>query len=101
LKNDRKRHIKNVISKSNNAKEKDLEIIKDKIQLLKSREINHLQITNGHDFLKVLSKYCNGKTNDGHLASAIRIKYNFHNFSKTNLYKDTKNWAEQKNCSIY
>lgn len=99
-------YFNRLISKSPNAKIIDIEVIKTKIEDLKAKNPNPFQLCNGHDFIKALSQFLRekGKTknlNDDLISSIFRINYNNSLFSKTVLYSKTKEWAENKTCTIH
>lgn len=99
-------YFSRLISKSPNAKIIDIEVIKTKIEDLKAKNPNPFQLCNGHDFIKALSQFLRekGKTknlNDDLISSIFRINYSNDLFSKTVLYSKTKEWAENKKCTIH
>jgi hypothetical protein len=77
-----------------------------KIRSLKKENLNYFQLCNGHDFIKTLAQYIRtyGNTKnitDATLSSILRINYSFSYFEQTNLYKNTKKWADAQPCEIY
>jgi hypothetical protein len=99
-------YFSRLISKSPNAKIIDIKVIKTKIEDLKAKNPNPFQLCNGHDFIKALSQFLRekGKTknlNDDLISSIFRINYSNDLFSKTDLYSKTKEWAENKKCTIH
>jgi hypothetical protein len=76
------------------------------ISFFKLNPLPSSQITNGHDFVKVLSRFIikNGsikQISEETIASLLRSNYRKEYFEKTKLFKDTKEWAANNNCNIY
>jgi hypothetical protein len=102
---DFQQYFNNLLSKSPNAQITDLNLILAKIQVLKSKNPNPLQLCNGHDFLKALAEFLrkNGKVvnlSDDLLTGIFRIKYGKEYFSKTELYTKIKQWADYNNVDM-
>lgn len=106
LKIDFDQYFARVLSQSPNAKITDKTIIQGKMSILKATNPNPLQLCNGHDFMKAFSQYikqnCSVKNvNDEHVASSCRMAFAFNHFSRTELYLNTKMWADNNHCVIY
>ncbi len=101
---DEKMLIQRVIEHSPNAKIKNVETIFDSVQQLYDDNHDLLQVCNGHDFMKVMAHFCSSShkgINEKDMAIHFRITYNKEMFQKTQLFKDTTDWANQNNCIIY
>lgn len=101
-----KEYYRRSLRKSPNARIKDFDTIDSKIKALKEQGYDFLQLTNGHDLIKALAEYLRKKgTGAGisadSISSSVRIKYTDIQFSMTELYKTTKQWADSNNCVIY
>ena len=100
-------YLMRVFSKSPNAIIKDEQLIREKITSLMELEPNLLQLTNGHDLLKVLAKYFKEKTkhtwldNDKIIASTLRIAFTSTHFQATNLYQELENWSLENGVVIF
>lgn len=99
-------YFKRVLSKSPNAKITDKKIILDKIKALKDTNPHPLQLCNGHDFMKAISQYVKQEfgvkgVSDKHIVSSCRMTFSFNHYSSTELYNNTKMWADKKKCVIY
>lgn len=99
-------YLKNLLSKSPNARLTDFETINSKLLELRSTNPNQYQLCNGHDYLKALSEYLrihgnNSSINSEIISSIIRIKCSKTIFRTTNLHHLTKTWAEENNVEIY
>ena len=98
-------YFNRLLSKSPNAKTLNKESIISKVKVLKSRNPHKFHLCNGHDFIKIFSKYLRdyGKVKglgDEMVSSILRIKYKKEDFLKTSLYVKIKQWSEYKNCDI-
>ena len=103
---DFKQYFSRVLSKSPNAKITDKTIILDKMKVLKDTNPNLLQLCNGHDFMKAISYYLNQVfnvkgVNHENVASSCRMTFSFNHYSSTELYNNTKMWADKNKCVIY
>lgn len=102
---DLQQYFMRILSKSPNAKITDIKIVEEKINALNGECFDGFQLTNGHDFIKALSKYLNessGRTvGEGEIASSLRISYNIDHFKKTKLFFNSKMWADKMNCDIF
>ena len=87
-----------------NRKNKQYRISQKKVRFLRNAETHPsleelLDITNGHDFLKVLRNYCaNAKRRypgEKQLAAALRCAFDVSAFSRTELFRELKKY-EQK-----
>ncbi|MDZ7879529.1 MAG: DUF4435 domain-containing protein [Saprospiraceae bacterium] len=82
---------------SQNATLKDDELILLEIQEIENDNHDLLQLTNGHDMMKIMSAYFSSLNkkgiNDTDLASVLRIAFSLEDFKMTQLYKDTLEWA--------
>ncbi len=99
-------YISRVLGKSLNPKITDRTVILQKIEVLKSKTPDIYQLCNGHDFFKALLQYINlqhnaTKVNSENIASACRMVYNETYYQTTELYQNTKQWADDNNCVIY
>lgn len=100
------KYLKRVLSKSDNARIKDKDIIQRKIDSLVLEKPDLLQLTNGHDLLKIFAKYFNEKTNhkrhdNEDLATAIRMSFTANHFEKTKLYIELLAWGKEKNTKLF
>ncbi|WP_183580950.1 DUF4435 domain-containing protein [Mucilaginibacter sp. X5P1] len=99
-------YFSRVLSKSPNARINDLSVILNEIDSLKRTNPNPFQLCNGHDFIKAFSHFAknNGKQNACNhetISSAFRMNFRNEYFLKTQLYNDTKNWADINHCIIH
>ena len=99
-------YFSRLLSKSENIRINDIAIIQDKINALKTQYPNPFQLSNGHDFMKALSKFLGetqqaNRMSDEDIASAFRISFTDAFFKKTALYQHTKSWADSNNCVLY
>jgi Protein of unknown function (DUF4435) len=82
---------------SPNATFKDDELILLEIQAMENDNHDLLQLTNGHDLMKIMAAYFSSLNkkgiNDADLASVLRIAFSLEDFKMTQLYKDTLEWA--------
>jgi len=95
-----------ILSKSPNAKLTDISVALGKIQSQEETYPNYLQLTNGHDFMKALSKFViitgDGRIiGDENISSSLRMAFTFEHYKRTKLYTETKAWAVEKSCSLY
>jgi hypothetical protein len=98
--------IEKVIERSPNAKNKDIDQVFDTVQQLYDDNHDLLQVCNGHDFMKVMAHFCSsshkGKgINEKDIATHFRIAYSKEMFKKTQLFKDTTDWASKNSCTLY
>lgn len=101
---DDKTLIQKVITRSPDAKIKDVEQIFDSTQQLYNSNHDLFQVCNGHDFMKVMAILCSSShkgISEKDISSQFRIAYNQDMFKKTQLFKDTSDWASQNNCTLY
>jgi hypothetical protein len=102
---DKKALITKVINRSPNAKMKDLEAIHNEVTKLEKVDDNLLQLCNGHDFMKLLALYISSISGKGvssdTVAAHFRTSYTFKDFMNTNLFKDTKGWADGLSITLY
>ena len=101
-----KEYFNRILSKSPDAKITDKTIILDKMNTLKNINPDPLQLCNGHDFMKGFSQFIKQKysvknVNDGHIASSCRMTFTSEHYIRTELYINTKTWADNNNCVIY
>ena len=99
-------YFSRIIARSPNAKILDINLIINEIQNLKKSDFDKFQISNGHDFMKAFADFLrkkgtNRSVSDELISSLFRTNYRKENFTKTNLYRQTKDWAEEKNVAIY
>lgn len=95
-----------ILSNSPNAKITDKTIILAKMKVLKDKNPDPLQLCNGHDFMKGFSQFVKQEynvknVNHGHIASSCRMTFSIEHYSRTELYVNTKTWADNNNCVIY
>lgn len=95
-----------VLSKSPNAKVTDSTILLTQMNALKSANPNPFQLCNGHDFIKAFSHFVKeqGKfksCNPDFVSSAFRMNFRNDLFKQSNLYFNTKLWADTNHCTIY
>ena len=100
------RYFARVLSKSPNAIITDKRMILDKMNDLKDTDPNLLYLCNGHDFMKACSQYIKQNynvraINDQYVSSSCKMAFSFNHYSNTELYNNTKTWAENRNCVIY
>lgn len=96
--------IETVITRSPNAKVKNVEQIFNSVQRLHNDNHDLLQVCNGHDFMKVMAILCSSRQkgiSDKDMASLFRVAYNQTMFQKTQLFKDTSDWASQNKVILY
>ena len=96
--------IQTVINRSRDAKIKDVEQIFDAVQGLYNSQHDLFQVCNGHDFMKVMAILCSSQQkgiNEKDMASQFRVAYSQDMFKKTQLFKDTSDWASQNNSILY
>lgn len=99
-------YLSRVMAKSPQAKVTDLDAI---VKMLKEIEdSNHFpfQLCNGHDFIKAFCKYAteHGSSilnKSDFVSSAFRMGFSKEMFVRTNLYNETKKWAEINSCTLY
>lgn len=106
LKIDFEQYFDRVLSKSPNAKITDKTIILEKIRVLKATNPDQLQLCNGHDFIKAFAEYLRinsvvNKVNDENIAESFIVSFHINHYSKTELYLNTKMWADDRKCIIY
>ncbi len=90
-------YIQNLLSRSPNAKIKELTVLQSKVNDLIAQKPDLLQVTNGHDAIKVLTSYFKKRQDQKGLnyktiESAIRIAFTVETFQKTKLYQQLRNW---------
>ena len=101
---DNKVLIQTIIDRSTNAKIKDIEQIFDSVQRLHNDSHDLFQVCNGHDFMKVMAILCSSRQkgiSDKDMASQFRVAYNQNMFQKTQLFKDTSEWAVENKVTLY
>ena len=106
LKIDFPQYFGRLLGKSPNAKITDLPTIVARMQALEATSPHPYQLCNGHDFIKALTIFIrqNGKAkscNTESLASAFRMNFRNEYFVKTDLFVESKKWADTVNCAIY
>lgn len=94
-----------LLANSENARVTDFNEIIEMIDELRNENPDLMQLSNGHDLLKVFAKVFQDKyqsnVNDKHLASSIRMIYSFEMFNKTNLYQNVNNWALSNSTELF
>jgi hypothetical protein len=101
---DNKALIQTVINRSRDVKIKDVEQIFDAVQGLNDSQHDLFQVCNGHDFMKVMAILCSSQQkgiNEKDIASQFRVAYSQDMFKKTQLFKDTSDWASQNKVTLY
>jgi Protein of unknown function (DUF4435) len=96
--------VETIITRSPNAKVKNVEQIFDSVQRLYNDSHDLFQVCNGHDFMKVMAILCSSRQkgiSDKDMASLFRVAYNQNMFQKTQLFKDTSDWASQNKVTLY
>ena len=75
------------------------------IEAIKNDNHDILQLTNGHDLMKIMAVYLSSMNkkgiNDVDLATALRIAFPLEDFRNTQLYKNTYEWALMNKCLIH
>jgi len=99
-------YFKRVLSKSPDAKITDILIVQQKLQAIKELNPDSFQLCNGHDFMKALSQFVRetgtGKTlGDENISSSFRMIYTLAHFKKTNIFNQTKSWADSNGCVLH
>lgn len=86
------------------------DLIINKIKEIKSSEYDNWQLCSGHDMTEILLIFlhndigiytANSLKNRGMLEGALRMSYEGSFYKDTNLYFNIKNWAEERNLSIF
>ncbi|MCK5719977.1 MAG: hypothetical protein KAH84_08555 [Thiomargarita sp.] len=85
-------------SKPENLTANDLS---NKIENLKQKPKDYLQICNGHDLTKLLSLILFGNINPKKIESHLRVAFNIDYFKLTNLYKNIMEWSNKNNYLIF
>jgi Protein of unknown function (DUF4435) len=101
---DDKTLIQTVITRSRDAKIKDVEHIFDSVQGLYDSQHDLFQVCNGHDFMKVMAVLCSSNQkgiSEKDIASQFRVAYSQDMFKNTQLFKDTSDWASQNKVTLY
>jgi len=96
-------YFNRLLSRSPNAKIKDVLVIIDKFQNLLLENPSPLQLCNGHDYIAALSQFLRTHGNTSNISSdllegILRIKYAKESFSKTDLHNSIHAWSESKKC---
>jgi hypothetical protein len=101
---DEKVLIQTVITRSRDAKIKDVEQIFDSVHGLHDSQHDLFQVCNGHDFMKVMAVLCSPNQkgySEKDIASQFRVAYSQDMFKNTQLFKDTSDWASQNKVTLY
>lgn len=99
-------YIDRVLAKSNNAKVTSREELIQKLETLKIRNPDLLQLTNGHDLLKAFAEYFksiggrNGISGEV-LESSLRMAFNKTIFQMTNLYASLTAWQATNGTQLF
>jgi len=106
LKLDFDQYFKRLLSKSPDTRITSIELVNEKIAVLRNQNPNPFNLCNGHDFIKALSHFLKEKgkgngINDAVVSSLLRLRYTINFLSKTKLYKSIDDWAKRNDCSIY
>ncbi|NOQ15918.1 MAG: DUF4435 domain-containing protein [Methyloprofundus sp.] len=99
-------YLQRVIAKSENAKIQDSNIIKQKVSELIKLKPDLMQLTNGHDLLKIFSKFFlevvkHKGVSDENIASAFRMTFTVEHFQATELYKNLNHWSIQNKTELF
>ena len=64
-----------------------------------------LNLCNGHDFQRVFARYVSVYSKKGvsdkEIGKSFRIAYRFEDFQQTNLYKQLKEWSDNKSIALF
>ena len=75
------------------------------IKAIENEKHDVLQLTNGHDLMKVMAFYLSSvnkkRISDTDLEKHLRIAFPLEDFKKTQLYKNTYEWAIINKCLIH
>lgn len=75
------------------------------IEDIEDEQHDLLQLSNGHDLMKIMSYYFSSLNkkgiNDTDLSSLLRVAFSLEDFRSTQLYEDTYQWAESNKCLIH
>jgi Protein of unknown function (DUF4435) len=98
-------YLERLFAKNNNNRHLKTELLE---KILEKKDLGHSfwQITNGHDFMKVLATFLREQAkakgiSDDMLSSIFRTNYRKEYFEQTRLYQSTKDWADSKHITIY
>jgi hypothetical protein len=79
--------------------------ISAEIEAIKSNNHDVLQLTNGHDLMKIMAIYLSSFNKKGisdkDAETHLRIAFPTEDFKNTQLYKDTYEWATRNKCLIH
>lgn len=103
---DIEQYIQRILSNSSNTLLTDIAKIKEKINELAIKQVDLLQITNGHDALKSFAvflreKYPRKGLSDENIASSLRIASSLSIFKRTELYQQINEWAIDKEVVVF
>ena len=99
-------YFRRILRKSPNARLSDINVIQEKIATLKTQNPDLLQLTNGHDFVATLAfyffkKHAYKRLNKEHLASSLRVIFDFQTFQQTILFQQLNDWATANSVFIW
>ncbi len=86
--------IENINKRSPNKK---TNLLMEDIISMQSNEYDLFQLTNGHDFIRIIELIIAKKD----IASSLRTAYSFTEFQKSKLYSDLNSWANSKNKTLF
>ncbi|MES2829463.1 MAG: DUF4435 domain-containing protein [Bacteroidota bacterium] len=99
-------YFNRIVAKSPSAAEIELDVLMDKINDLRGLDPDKFHLCNGHDLMVVLSYFfrnygpINNLSKDM-LESICRLKFDKNLFYSTNLYRETKQWADDRQSKMY
>jgi hypothetical protein len=83
----------------------DIDVISVEIEAMKKENHDALQLTNGHDLMKIMATYLSSFNKKGisdkDVETLLRIAFPAEDFKNTQLYKDTYDWAIANKCLIH
>lgn len=99
-------YLQRVMSKSENANLTDTHIINQKVNELVRSRPDLMQLTNGHDLLKIFSKFFlevvkHKGVSDENIASAVRMAFTVEHFQETELYHQLNHWGIRNNTELF
>lgn len=81
------------------------EVISTEIDAIKRENHDVLQLTNGHDLMKIIAAYFSSFNKKGisdkDVEMHLRIAFSLEDFKNTQLYKNTYDWAAINKCLIH
>jgi len=102
---DFKTYLTRIIDKSANTTISDKRILEGKVEELNLLNPDLLQLTNGHDLIKVVAKSfkenSNAKISEETLSSTLRVTFTEDDFKQTTLYSELSSWATLNNTELF